>query len=260
MFWRNPEEMERIEILGVPVDVVTPVSALQRVEVFLASDAVNNILAINPEKVIKAQSDPVLLQQFRSTSLLLPDGIGVVLAARLLHLGRPRRVPGVEMMASICELAARKGTRLFLFGARPEVNQKAVAELRRRHPGIQIVGSQHGYVDEEDMASVVGRINASGAEVLFVALGSPRQEQWIERFSPELRVKVCQGVGGSFDVLAGTVRRAPRIFCALSLEWLYRLLAQPMRAGRQRALPVFTGRVLRERFRLGIRRDPLGLP
>jgi N-acetylglucosaminyldiphosphoundecaprenol N-acetyl-beta-D-mannosaminyltransferase len=176
--------------------------------------------------------------------LLLPDGIGVVTASRLLRLGRMERVPGCEFALALCERAARRGHGIFLFGGSPDVNVGAERALRRRYPGIRIVGRRHGYVSEAEMPGVIQQINASGAEILFVALGSPKQELWIDAHAPQLRVKICQGVGGTFDVMAGRVRRAPRMFRAANLEWFYRLMSQPTRLVRQTALPRFAAQVL----------------
>lgn len=238
---------KRIEILGVPTDCVDMAQAIEKVEAMIAGSKPETIVAVNPEKVIKAQSDSRLLGQLRRAGLLIPDGIGVVAAARLLRLGRMGRVPGSELMPAICERAAMRGYRIFLFGASPEVNQKTVEVLRRRCPGLQIVGYQHGYLDEKEMPGLIDRINSSGAEILFVALGSPKQELWIDRYLPQLRVKVCQGVGGTFDVLSGQVKRAPASFRKMHLEWFYRLVTQPKRLVRQTALPKFAYLVLRKK-------------
>jgi N-acetylglucosaminyldiphosphoundecaprenol N-acetyl-beta-D-mannosaminyltransferase len=133
---------------------------------------------------------------------------------------------------------------VFLCGGSPDVNARAEQVLRERYPGIRLVGRQHGYVSEREMRGVVEAINASGAEIVFVALGSPKQEVWIHTHRPHLRVKICQGVGGTFDVIAGRVRRAPRLVRAARLEWLYRLVKQPSRLVRQTALPRFAARTL----------------
>jgi N-acetylglucosaminyldiphosphoundecaprenol N-acetyl-beta-D-mannosaminyltransferase len=235
---------ERIEILGVPVDCVSMASALDVVDDMVRGAGTGAIIAINPEKVIKARQDPVLLAQLRSAALLIPDGIGIVGAARLLGLAQIERVPGIDLMMAICERAAARGYRLFLYGALPEVNQAASEAMRATWPSLQIVGCQHGYLAESEMPGLVSAINQSGADILLVALGSPRQEQWMTAHLPELGVKVCQGVGGSFDVLAGTVRRAPASWRSRNLEWAYRLLSQPRRLVRQTALPRFAFQVL----------------
>lgn len=237
---------QRVSVLGVPVDAVDMPQAVRAVEHMLRGNRAQAVIAVNPEKVIKAQADDALLRRLHSAGLLIPDGIGVVAAARLLGLARMRRVPGSELMPELCALAARRGVPVFLYGASPEVNAKAGAVLRARYPGLRIAGSQHGYVEDAQQQAVVEQINASGAEILFVALGSPKQEMWMERYLPQLRVKVCQGVGGTFDVLAGRVRRAPWLWRRLHLEWLYRLLSQPKRLLRQTALPQFAFQVLRK--------------
>jgi N-acetylglucosaminyldiphosphoundecaprenol N-acetyl-beta-D-mannosaminyltransferase len=237
----------RVEILGVPVDCVTMEQAVHWVEAMLASTQPKNVIAVNPEKVIKANQDPELLKRLQQGGLLIPDGIGVVFAVRLLGLGNLERVPGSELMPRLCERAAKKGYRVFLFGASEEVVSQAALVLRERYPGLNIVGTQHGYVNEEEMPSVITAINDAQADLLFVALGSPKQELWMTRYLPSLKVKVCQGVGGTFDVIAGRVKRAPLVFRVLHLEWFYRLLSQPTRILRQSALPLFAFRVLRKR-------------
>lgn len=239
---------KRIDVLGVPVDAVNMQEALVAVEVMLGGDRAETVIAVNPEKIIKAQTDPALLGRLRSAGLLIPDGIGVVAAARILGLARMERVPGSELMPAICEMAALKGYKVFLFGANPETNLRAVDVLRERYPGIQIAGHQDGYVKDQDMPQLIERINASQAEILFIALGSPKQELWMDKYSPLLKVKVCQGVGGTFDVIAGHVKRAPLVFRKMHLEWFYRLASQPKRILRQTALPKFVSQVLRKKL------------
>jgi N-acetylglucosaminyldiphosphoundecaprenol N-acetyl-beta-D-mannosaminyltransferase len=236
---------KRIEILGVPVDCLDWRSTLAIVEEELQTPGpARAVVAVNPEKVIRAKQDPQLLSCLRSAAVLIPDGIGVVVAARLLRLGRMERVPGSELMPRICALAARRGDGVYLFGAAAAVNEQAAAALVHTYPALRIVGRHDGYVDERDMDRVVESINASGATILFLALGSPRQEIWIARHLPRTSVRLCQGVGGTFDVLAGAVKRAPPGFIKLNLEWLYRLMSQPGRVLRQTALPKFALQVV----------------
>jgi len=237
----------RVELLGVPVDCVDMARALDRVEEIIEGGRPEMVIAMNPEKVIKARRDRWLLSLLPRAGLLIPDGAGVVVAARLLGLGRMERVAGSDLMLAICERAVVRGYRLFLFGASPEVNRLAAEALRRRYARIRIVGQEHGYLQEDQMPELIRRINASRADVLFVALGSPRQEQWMERYLDQLEVKVCQGVGGTFDVIAGRVKRAPLSFRNLHLEWFYRLITQPSRIIRQTALPQFAVQVLWKR-------------
>lgn len=210
-------------------------------------------IAVNPEKVIKAQADPELLRHLEQAALLIPDGIGIVWAARILRLGRMQRVAGADLMPEICRRAAEVGYSVFLYGASAEVNAGACAELRRRFPALRIAGSSHGFRTEAEMPELVREITDSGAELLFIALGSPRQELWMARYLPQTAVRLCQGVGGTFDVLAGNVKRAPAIWRNMHLEWAYRLLSQPRRLLRQTALPRFAWRVLIARLRGGSR-------
>lgn len=230
---------KRVQVMGTPIDCVDMTQALKAVDSMVKGNKAQTVIAINPEKVIKAQNDPKLLEWFNKAGLLIPDGIGVVVAVRNLVGEKISRVPGAELMPAICEQSLSKGYKLFLLGASRDVNFKAVEVLRQRYQGINIVGNRDGYFSESDIPNLIEEINASGADVLFVALGSPRQELWMEQYLPLTNVKVCQGVGGTFDVLAGNVRRAPFLFRKLHLEWFYRLVSQPKRLFRQTALPKF---------------------
>ena len=235
---------KRIEILGVPLDCVTMESAIHYADQLIRERKSAAILAVNPEKVIKCLDNPEFHKLINNAGLLIPDGIGVVLAARMLGERGIKRVPGAELMPGLCELAEREGYTIFLFGATPEVNEQACEVIRSTYPGIKLVGQQHGYLAHEDMEGFIDRLKQLSPDILFVALGSPKQEQWIMQYLPELNISVCQGVGGTFDVLSGNVRRAPWIFRSMNLEWLYRLLASPKRLIRQTALPRFTWKFL----------------
>lgn len=241
--------MKRVEVLGVPVDCITMDEAVDSAESMVKGQHPCAILAVNPEKVVRAQQDKSLLAQLRNAALVIPDGIGVVFAARFLGFSCTERVPGSELMPLLCQRAALKGHKVFLFGASPEVISRTAQVLQQRFAGLKIVGAQHGYVKEDDMPALISKINAVQADLLFVALGSPKQEMWIARYLPELKVKVCQGVGGTFDVIAGRVKRAPLLFRVIHLEWCYRLLSQPSRIFRQTALPLFVYYVLKNKFR-----------
>jgi N-acetylglucosaminyldiphosphoundecaprenol N-acetyl-beta-D-mannosaminyltransferase len=234
----------RVEVLGVPVDCVDLKGALAVVDAAISSNESKVILAVNPEKVMAARKNSAILSSLRKAGLLIPDGIGVVMAVRLLTGEKIERVPGAELMPAICNRAVEKGYKVFLYGASSEVNAGAVHALRERYSDLRIVGHQHGYLDESEMPAFIDRINASQADVLFVALGSPRQELWMERYLPQLDVKVFQGVGGTFDVLAGSVRRAPKIFRRMHLEWFYRLITEPQRISRQIVYPVFAVQII----------------
>lgn len=240
--------VSRVYILGVPVDCVDMQAAVAEVDRMVRGDRCELVLAVNPEKVMAARQDPLLLETLQQAGLLIPDGIGVVLAARLLGAPKIGRVPGADLMPALCELAAARAYKVYLYGATAEISGAAVDVLRESFPGLKIVGHTHGFAPQDRMTGVIDGINQSGADILFVALGSPKQELWMSRHRDALRVKVCQGVGGSFDVLAGAVKRAPAAFRYANLEWLYRLLSQPSRAARQRVLPQFAFKVMKTRL------------
>jgi N-acetylglucosaminyldiphosphoundecaprenol N-acetyl-beta-D-mannosaminyltransferase len=242
--------MKRYPILRIWVDAVNMEQALDKVSEFVENgERPHVIFASNPEKTFSVPRNPFLYEMFRKADLLIPDGIGMVIASRLLHGIKLNRVPGCELMQNICELSARKGYKIFIYGAKDDVSKLAVEHLEKRFPDIRIVGRSDGYVPDEKMDELLERINESGAQILFLALGSPKQEQWISKYQSRLKnIRVCQGIGGTLDVLSGKVRRAPGVYCYLGLEWFYRLISEPKRLTRQKVLPMFAYQVFRQRF------------
>jgi N-acetylglucosaminyldiphosphoundecaprenol N-acetyl-beta-D-mannosaminyltransferase len=200
-------------------------------------------VAINPEKIYRARRDPQLGRVLDSAHIRICDGAGVSLAAMLLYGRRLPRCTGIDLFLSLVRRSAQEGWRVFLLGSSPEVNHAACCTLMDQFPGLKIVGRQHGYF--EDSAAVVDSINNSQADLLFVGMGSPRQEFWIGEQMSNLKTPFCMGVGGSFDVVSGAVRRAPAPFRKTGTEWLYRLLVQPSRLRRQVALPLFALEIAR---------------
>jgi N-acetylglucosaminyldiphosphoundecaprenol N-acetyl-beta-D-mannosaminyltransferase len=233
-------------VQGIPVDNLSMSEVVDRVDATIRARGQCSILAVNPEKIMAAQQRPELAQALQRSELLIPDGIGVVLALRLKGQRVAGRVPGSELMPELCALAARRGYGVYLFGAREATNAFAAEVLVRMYPGLHVVGRHHGYVADADMEDVVDDINRSRAKILFVALGSPAQEIWIGRYRARLGVSALQGVGGTFDVIAGSVKRAPLLWRRLNLEWLFRLLAQPRRLLRQTAIPRFAYALVKE--------------
>jgi N-acetylglucosaminyldiphosphoundecaprenol N-acetyl-beta-D-mannosaminyltransferase len=235
----------RLKILDIWVDPVNREEAIRRARGFLDGKKVTCIFAANPEKNFSVPRDPVLYDVFKHADLLIPDGIGIVLAARLLHRATLSRVPGVEFMKDICRLAEKENKSIFIYGARQTVNKAATEKLQLQFPRLRIAGRTDGYLPDRQMPNLIGRINDSGADILFLALGSPRQEKWFAAHAGELlHVKICQGIGGSLDTVAGNIRRAPVTWQRFSMEWLYRLLSEPKRINRQKVLPIFALRVL----------------
>ena len=245
---------DRLKILKIWVDPVDRKEAIHRVKNILAiGTKPHAIIAVNPEKNFSFPKDVVLYDTLKNADLLLPDGIGVVLAARILYGVDLERVPGSEFIYDICEIASNGSYKVFIYGAKEDVNKKAVDELKIRFPDLKIVGRANGYVKESDMLDLIDRINASKAEILFLALGSPKQEKWYATHKNRLHhVRVVQGVGGTLDTIVGTVKRAPEIWCKFQLEWLYRLIKEPKRLKRQKVLPIFALMVLIAKIKIMI--------
>ena len=235
---------EPLLIMGVPV---VPFESYGQV-VACVEDIVRTgrksfFVAVNPEKVYRAVRDPRLLAILRGADAGLCDGIGVALAVRLLYGRGISRCTGCDLFFHLVAAAAEKGWRVFLLGASPESNALACSRLRSMYPGLQIVGGVGGYF--EDSQPVVNRINASSADLLFVGMGSPKQEFWIAEHRPVIQTPFCMGVGGTFDVVSGKARRAPKVFRRTGTEFLFRLVTSPSRWRRQMVLPVFLLAVLR---------------
>lgn len=232
--------------LGVNVSPLTYEGIISDLRVRLAEGKQSTIIAVNPEKVMSAQRDPEVKELINASTYQIADGVGILLAAKIKGGNITSRVTGVDMMAKLLQFAESDGHSVYFYGAKEEVVTKAVANIKAKHPNIQVAGYSNGY--EKDEKALVLKIHQSGAKILFVALGSPRQELWIRRNLDQLpNVQVFQGVGGSFDVFSGTVKRAPALFRKLGIEWLYRLLASPSRLKRQLNLPKFLFKVLQSR-------------
>ncbi|MET3696761.1 N-acetylglucosaminyldiphosphoundecaprenol N-acetyl-beta-D-mannosaminyltransferase [Bacillus oleivorans] len=234
--------MKKETYFGVEVSPLSYEEIVDTLKLRIHSGEQSTIIAVNPEKVMAAQNNPQLKELINGSTFQIPDGVGILLASKLKGGDIQSRVTGVDMMERLLLMAEQEGYKVFLYGAKEEVVSKAAANIQIKHPAIQLGGYENGYV--QDQEELVERINESGADILFVALGSPRQELWIRENMPRLNVKVFQGVGGSFDVYAGHVQRAPEGFRKLGLEWLYRLMKEPKRFKRQLALPKFLLKVL----------------
>lgn len=234
--------------LGVDVSPLTYDNITDDLAVRMANGEQSTIIAINPEKVMTAQKDPLIKDLINSSTYQIADGVGILLASKIRGGAITSRVTGVDMMERLLGFASANGHPVYFYGAKEEVVKKAAENIKTAYPAIQIAGYTNGYDTDED--GLVARINNSGAKMIFVALGSPKQELWIQRNMPRLpNVQVFQGVGGSFDVFSGTVKRAPLVFRKLGIEWLYRLLKSPARLKRQTSLPIFLFKVLRSRKR-----------
>lgn len=240
-----------IHILGVRVDNVTMSEALARIAAFVEKGTPHQVVTVNPEFVMTAQRLPAFREVLNDADLALPDGVGLLWAARRLGTPLQERVAGSDLVPLVAEEAARRGYRLFLLGAAPGVAERAAQRLQQIVPDVQIVGTYAGSPAVEEEDEIVARIRAAQPHILLVAYGAPRQDLWIARNLHRLKVPVAMGVGGAFDFLAGVVPRAPYWVRQLGFEWLYRLLHQPWRWRRQLAIPRFMWHVLRYGTRRG---------
>lgn len=244
------DKSHRLHILGVPIDPATFESMLDGITQWIArGDRVYQICTASPEFVMIAQDDPEFMRVLRSADLCVADGVGLLFAARYLGHRLPERVTGSDGVPLIAKRAAREGWKLFLLGAAPGVAEQAAACLTEQNPGLQIAGTYAGSPAPEEEDAIIARINASGADLLLVAYGAPRQDVWIARNRARLKVGVAMGVGGTLDFVAGIVPRAPHWMRRMALEWLYRLYKQPWRWRRMLRLPRFVWAVIGHRER-----------
>lgn len=227
----------RIDVMGVSFDDLTLEEAVAEGVRLAGEEGFHYVVTPNPELVMMARKDGDYRDKLSEAELVLPDGIGIIYAAKIL--GRPLkgRAPGVDFAQGLMEKLAGTGKKFFLLGAKPGVAEKAAARLGEQYPGLNVCGVHDGYFQED--APVVEAIRESGADVLFVCLGAPKQENWMAKNGTGTGVHLAIGLGGALDVFAGEVARAPERWQRLGLEWLYRLLHQPSRLGRMMKLPLF---------------------
>ena len=243
-----PEGKNRTEILGIRFDNVTLDEAVDlAISALDCPEKSGYIVTPNSEIVHMCKKMPGLSETLNAAFLVLPDGIGVVHASKILKRPLKGKVAGIDFASRLMERLALREDGLFLLGAKPGVAAAAADSLRKQYPGLHISGVHDGYF--KDVGPVIQEINRSGASVLFVCLGAPRQEHWMQDHIEKLNVKLMAGLGGSLDVFAGNVRRAPDIWIKLGLEWFYRLIREPWRIRRMCKLPLFLCSAVGERLR-----------
>ena len=234
---------ERVNILGVDVDAVTMAEAVDVVRRAMDTRAGVMVATANAEMLMRATHDEELHRILNASALVVPDGAGTVWAARHLGHAMPERVAGYDLAQELLRCAPAEGRRVYFFGSAPGVAEKAKAKAEQLYPGIEIVGVRNGFFSPADNAAIIAEIRAARPDLLLVALGVPKQEKWIAAHLAELDVPVAIGVGGTLDVMAGVMKRAPYWMQRAKLEWLFRGLMQPKRAGRLLALPKFVLKV-----------------
>lgn len=238
-------DLTTITILQIPVHNVTFAETIAFIESFIQEKTPHQICTVNPEFVMAAQQDVEFRSILQKADLCLPDGIGIVWAAKWLKSPLHERVTGSDLVPMIAREAASRGWKLFFLGAEAGVADRAAQILRERHPQLNVVGARAGSPHPADDDESIRLIGATQPDILFVAYGAPAQDKWIQRNRPRVGVPVMMGVGGSFDFISGVAARAPRWIQNIGLEWLHRLIQQPWRWKRMLALPRFVVRVMR---------------
>ena len=237
----------RTDVAGTAFDDITLEEAVQSCMSIIESGGKGYVVTPNPEIVMLARKSGALAAALENAALVLPDGIGIILGAKIL--GRPLRekVPGIDFMSGLFERLAESGKSVFLLGAKPGVAEKAGERLKEQYKGLVIAGTADGYF--EDPEHIINTINAVSPDILAVCLGAPKQELWMEENLPRLSVRVCVGLGGALDVYSGEVKRAPAVFRKIGMEWFYRLITNPRRIKRMIKLPAFVFIVIGQKIR-----------
>mgnify|MGYP002705891955 FL=1 len=237
----------KIDVMGLKFDSMTMDEALSRAEALLRGEKAAYVVTPNAEIAYEALHDGQLREMLNGADLMLPDGAGVVLASKLLRTPVKQKVAGVDFSAGLLGVLERNGQSLYLLGGKPGIGELAAQKMLEAHPQLRIAGIADGYFRDE--APVIEKINASGADALFVCLGAPKQERFMVQHQQELHVHLMAGLGGSLDAFAGTVQRAPAWMIRLNLEWLYRLIREPKRFRRMLRLPKYLWAVMLKRIR-----------
>ncbi len=239
---------EEVLILGMPIHSLTMAEAVQSALGFLREPGAHIIMTPNAEILYRAARNPRLNQWLNQADLRIADGSGLIWAARFYGKPLPERVAGIDLMSNLLSEAEKQGIRVFFLGAREEVVAAAKENAEKKWPELRICGVHHGFFTDETEEDLIQTIRNCSPEIIFVGLGAPKQEEWMCKYRDILSVPLMMGVGGSFDVLSGSLKRAPLWMQRIGIEWLYRLIKEPKRFRRILALPLFIGAVLKDKF------------
>jgi N-acetylglucosaminyldiphosphoundecaprenol N-acetyl-beta-D-mannosaminyltransferase len=250
------ETPRRVDVLGCAVDPLSICATVARCDEIIQSGRFSQQVSINAAKVTALHSDRRLRSITRQCNLVSVDGQSVVWASKLLGCPVPERVPGIELMFELLALAERRGYRVYILGARPDVLETAVVKLHEQYPRLNLCGWHHGYFSEGQERIIAEEICRTAPNILLVAMSSPRKEYWLAEHGPATGAQFGMGVGGSIDVVAGVTRRAPEWMQQAGLEWFYRLIQEPKRLGRRYAVTntMFLGLLAAELIRTRIGR------
>lgn len=236
--------MDTVNILGVHVSMLGISESADKIMQMLDEEGTHAVFTPNSEIVMNAYKDESFRELLNRADLLTADGIGLVYASRIVKKPIPERAAGFDIAMEVISRLPKSGHSLFLFGSKPGVAERAAKILTERNPGLKIAGCRNGYFKPEETDDIIREINDSGADLVFVCLGAPAQENWIDKNRAKLNAHVLMGLGGSLDAVTGDMPRAPEWWCRHGLEWFYRLVKQPKRIFRMMALPKFGFTVL----------------
>lgn len=236
-----------VSILGLPIQNVTMDEAVKDIYGFFAARESKIVVTPNAEILQMYAADPAVKEALKKADYIVPDGVGVLLAAKRLGTPMKEKVAGVELSRHLLEKAAKEGGNVYLLGAKPGVAAEAKRCLEEEIPGISIVGVRDGYFKPEDEPAIIDEINGLDVDMLFVCLGAPKQELWMAAHKAELKVGVMLGLGGSLDIFSHTLKRAPQWMIKCRIEWLYRVIKEPYRIGRIASLPKFLLSIKKEK-------------
>ncbi len=230
---------EKVEIVGIGINNITMNEGCDIIKDFLYSDSLNMIFTPNSEILHDAVRNKELEKMLNDAQLVIPDGIGVVIASKFYGEPLKERVAGIDLMRKLIELAHKENKNLYLLATTQEVIEEAGKKLKEQYEGLNIVCTRNGYFDEAEEEQIIEDINNKNTDILLVGLGSPKQERFIYKNRHKLNAKIAIGIGGSLDIVAGRLKRAPVFMQKAGLEWLYRLIKQPSRIKRIMKLPKF---------------------
>lgn len=220
---------DRVDFLGCPLDLTPPSTIMERAHRAMLGDGRLRIEGLNVAKLVQARSDTLLMGALCDAELVHVDGAGISLGLKAMGMPTPERRAGIDLMVDLCRQAAAMGQSVYLLGARPDIVQAAAKNLQVAVPDLAIAGTRDGYFNEADEEEIVETIRASGAGLLFIGISSPKKELFLRSHWERLDVSLGMGVGGSFDVISGSLRRAPLWMQQNGLEWLYRWWQEPVR-------------------------------
>ncbi len=240
------DNMEKSVILGVPFNTFTMNEAADYAVKLMSENGRHIICTPNPEIVMDAQRDRELMGILKSADMVTPDGVGIVWASKYSNKKLNERISGYDLVLNIFDRIKDTDKTVYFFGGAPHVADKAAEMMKKKYKGLKIVGVHNGYFDEKEERNIIADIKKQQPSLLLVGLGSPKQEKWIYSNLRLTGAKVAIGIGGSFDVMSGNLKRAPKIFQKLGLEWFYRLITQPTRFKRMLKLPKFVLKVRKE--------------